>query len=427
MSNPVSRKYHFRNPPAEKGVKAPTLSRGRRILALEETPSLVNPSSLRQVDSGISGLKAQHRLLTEYVKIMLETFIGMPIDRDHTDLQGARAKHGWQAAHAALAPRTKDDYTAQMIDRVVKQGFTPEKSEPFFRNRFNMTTPEKNALTDANQFAQERLSKGAEKSSLADTRFHWISNATFENPDESNQYDSKLEKTLKPFLAGLQQRRLKKELSPSKSMEELTTFLIKYYQTSIVNIKQRINTITACSTLFARMRTFELSGAPFHQAYLDDVAQFLKLHAELLEDKEGCPSCGAFKTVRNDFNFLKRLIHSDSPEHFFNQNKSHLLKPMEFHTEDFIEKYSLYLQEAEAQLATASAFADPCVIPNLLTTVFGVLDGGVRRTPTEAELKDQLNSIFKVATPIRAKRKKENVEDIGPVAKKALKFDADGT
>lgn len=208
-------------------------------------------------------------------------------------------------------------------------------------------------------------------------------------------------------------------------MEELTAFLIKYYQTSIENIKHRLTTITACSTVFARMRLFELSGTPFNKAYHDDVTQFLTLHAELLEDKEGCPSCGAFKTVRNDFNFLKRLIQSDSPEHFFNENKSHLLKPMEFDTDHFREKYSLYLGEVESQLVTVTDFADPCIIPNLLTTVFGVMDGGVRRTPTEAELKDQLNALFKVATPLRTKRKKENVDDTNPGAKKSLKFESD--
>ncbi len=425
MTKPIINTNPFRSLPVEEAEKNPQPSRKRRILPIHETPSVLNPNTVRKVDKEISGLKVQHRLVTEYVKIMLEKFMETPLHRGHTDLQGAKAKEGWQAAHAALTPATLDNYTEQMVDRVAKNGFSPHKSEPFFRKRLGMTSPEKKSMTDVRQFAQDRLPKGGDKSSLADTRFHWNSNATFENPDESNQFDSRLEKTLKPFLARLQERRMKGELSPSQSMEELTAFLIKYCQKSIENITQRLHTISAFGAVFERMRAFELSGAPIHQSYLDDVKQYLTLHTQLTDDKEGCLTCGAFKTIRKDHSFLKKLLIAPSPQHFFKENNSHLFEEMHFDTALFTEKYTLYLQEAQAQLASVTEFAEPCIIPNLLKTVFGVMDGGVRRAPTDDELSNQLNAMFQVATPVRAKRKKENVADSDPNVRKALKFEAD--
>ncbi len=115
---------------------------------------------------------------------------------------------------------------------------------------------------------------------LSDSRYHWNCNATFENPDESNEFDSHLEKEISKYQETLQIDRLKGAETAESSTEKVVAWLMNYYQNSTVNLKQKQIYLAETASLFESMRTFELAhldAAPSEEefeAYLKDLNLF---------------------------------------------------------------------------------------------------------------------------------------------------------
>lgn len=416
---------------------------GRKILPIEHTPSITVTSEERKVDKQVSGVKAELRIHTYFINAQAEKVLGAPFERGKTAHQGARAPKGWQAAHASLAPKTNDTFTLETINRVVANGLSPRKSKPFLESRIGLT-PADEALLQNNHsdpeyvqdFILSRLPVDAQHSVLEGTRYYWHCNSTFDNPDESNQYDSQMERTLSPFLEELQEKRLKGELSPEASTEDLVVWLMNYYDSSSANLKKRLQEIEDFSLSFQKLRKFELANltvekipAANFQEYLTEVDRFLTLYNSLSEEQKGCPTTSAFSDCRNDFKFLKKL-KKEGTQKFFLENRRHLASDMQFNKDHFVQKFTLYLQEAEAQKISVEAFTAPCAIPNLSKNLFGIYENGVRRAPNDAELRTQIFGLFKLATPVKEKmakkrplENKENAVQANPKKPRSLNFE----
>jgi hypothetical protein len=84
---------------------------------------------------------------------------------------------------------------------------------------------------------------------------------------------------------------------------------------------------------------------------------------------------------------------------------------MVFDKQKLIDKYTLYLDEAEAQKERAQIFKDPCVLSQLSKHLFGVVENSQRRTPTPGELKQQIFQLFKTATPEKTTKKQRKRKD----------------
>jgi hypothetical protein len=389
----------------------PRLSKVRKILPEDVTASVKATSTSRKVDGAISALKAVLRIHTYFINAWIEITYQTPLNRGKTALQGTRASKGYQAAHASLAPNTRDDFTLKVMNRVVEVGVTPTKTGPFLEQRLSLSSSELKQLSEGHQdenfvstFILNRLPEDGEHSVLSGTRYSWNCNATFENPDESNQYDTRLEKSIAPFLKGLQELRIAGKDKPEDSTEKLVTWLVDYYKQSVCNLKNKIENLKEASVLFDEMRAFELYPTEEDfAAYLENVEAFLKCYDALQEKKVGCPSCKDLKFMRPDWSFLRKLNSSENPTEFYLKNGRHLSKEMTFSFDEHLEKFDLYLQEAEAQMDGIEAFTDPCTIPHLSTALFGVVENGVRRAPTEEEFKEQIFALSSPATPVKAK------------------------
>ncbi len=467
MSVQPSEKYAFRSTTIASHVQTHQKqfeTTHRKILPIELTPSLIiEDHSTSQINPEISGIKQELRLTTYYITALIEKILETPFTRTKTDLQGSQAKKGWQAAHASFAPHTNDDFTHQLIDKIEKNGVTPTKTKPYLKHRLGIHSPEAKILSEKREetnfvkdFVLSRLPSGGEFSSLASTRYYWLNNSTFESPDEANQYDSHLEKKVIPLLKGLQMLRLQGKalitnlsspllqipqqfiddgtvslktldttqtlicgtLSAEDSVAWLATWLHNYYTQSIQHLKFQLEQIENATDAFQKMRSFELSHLESDvipldafQAYLDEVNQFLISYDLLNTKKSGCPSCHAFTTIRNDFRFLKKLqvqhktlnLPIENILSFYMKNRRHLKTEMTFDKKNFIEKYTFYLEEATAQKTQTELFLDPCVIPNLSKSLFGIMDDRQRRAPTDDELRFQIFQLFAVATPEKAK------------------------
>ncbi len=415
-----SQTYSFRdttNKKREKSHAVPFQKQTRTILKPGTTPSVVVTNKNRELDPNISKIKAELRIHFYFINAIIEAIHNIPLNRTKTALQGTSAPKGCQAAHASLAPNTKDSHTTNIIQRVIEVGVTPTKTEPFLRQRINLSTPEKQTLNanhkDENfvsQFITKRLPKDGFHSILTGTQYHWNCNATFENPDESNQYDSRLEKTIAPILKELQQLRLDGTNTPEESTEKLVAWLIKYYDESIANIQKQIALLEQTASSLDKMHIFEqkhlndkeLPSEEF-DTYLKEVAIFLETHRALMEKKAGCPTCRDLKDIRNDFSSLEKLISSSNPADYYLNNRRHLIKQEPFCAEGHLEKFNLYLLEAKTQKAAVEVFTEACTIQGLKTSIFGVYENGIRRTPTDAELKSQ---VYAISAPMNIPKNK---------------------
>lgn len=429
MTTPLSRFRDSTRLKHDESHEQPFKSIGRKILAKGSTPSINATSTDNKIDSAVSGIKAELRIQTYFINSLLEILHQTALNRGKTNMQGSQAPKGFQAAHACLAPRTNDTRTLELIDRIVKAGLTPIKTRPFLEERICLTHEDAIQLDNkhgdkefVSDFITQRLPTDGIHSILSDTRYNWNCNATFENPNESNEYDSCMEKTILKFLDELQVDRLKGTDTAEESTKRLVTWLMDYYKNSITNLKQRKIDLEETSSSFERMRKFELGHLDAEKipeddfnAYLKDLELFLKNYEALIEKKVGCPSIKDIKYIRNDFKFLRKLhsnVEKDSPVEEITSiylSTRHLSQEMVFDKERFMQKYSLYQEEAKAQKTSVKVFTEACTIPYMQTALFGKIDAsGKRQAPTDAELKQQLLSLSMLATPVRAKMAKRN-------------------
>ncbi len=418
-----------------KSLEVPFVPDWRKILPENSTATIKATTDIHTMDLTISKIKAVYRLKTFVVHSLLEILHKSPLNRGKTHFQGSRAVQGHQAAHACLYPSIKDNILPQMIQKVVQNGLTPTKTEPFLKNRLGLTSPEvkilqenHNNLEFVTQFILERLPHpNAMHSILAGTRYEMYCNTTFENPDACNQFDTRLENELKPFLKELQTLRLDETDTAEDSMTKFVEWLIVYYTLSIKNLEDQMEHLLLAHEAFQNMRTFELShlndcgiNEDEFEEYLGNVKSFLEHYDFLITKKIGTPrSAKDLRTIRNDFSILRKMIHKSSLEEaaiYYQQNTRHLGNEMVFNVEAFYNKCALYKQEAEAQLDAMNDCSDPCVYSQMLKGLFGVVDNGIYRLPSEDELHERLFALSKLATPVKEE-----------MAKKQIKRDAENT
>lgn len=412
---------------------AQPVNNGRKLLPKNATPSLINTGKF---DPEISRVKADLRIQTYFIKAHLEIEHQTALNRGKTNQQGTRAPKGFQAAHCCLSPRTTDARTQEVVQRIVEVGVTPKKTLPFLKQRIYLADEEAMELeknhTDerfVKEFITKRLPKDGIHSIISDTRFSWNCNATFENPDESNEFDSRMEKAVSKFLVELRTARLKGNITAEGSTEQLVGWLMDYYKKSVANLKQRQINLEETASSFDSMRVFELkhlgaASIPEDEflVYLGNLSSFL-VHYDALTAKEvGCPSIKAVKDIRHDFKFLRKIAsmvekRSSTKEIIsYYTNTKHLGQEMSFDRKRFHEKYKLYQEEAQAQMEAVKVFTEPCTIPQLKIALFGKLSGGTRIVPSENELRDQLLALSMPATPIRTKISKRLKLKVVPFA-----------
>jgi len=430
LTDPIHTRYIFRPSTVESTTtslaKNPTGPKtGRTILPLTDTPSLtVDRDDLRAVDPEKSAIKSHLRVQNYWLDALIEKITSTQFSRGRTHLQGSQAPLGWQAAHYSLAPHTLDTLTDDVIDSVVDKGLTPVRSKPFLRARIEMTSPDGKILQDNHRdpnfvrnFILSKLPNGAAGSSLYGTRFSLSRNATFDNPDESNQFDSLLEKNIKPLLEHLQKQRSSGAIDEDGATAHLVEWLISYYKISIENGQHRLDQLSSFFAIQRRLSQFEdlysdgeeLPQEEF-QDYIKAAQQLLEYKTALLTKLDGTFRCHNIKQVRQDYYYLSALVRGyingfsqPALEKFFYKNVRHFAARSIIAEDALRQKYEFFVLEAKAQLEGIQAFADPCTIPALKTALFGVCVEGERVPPSESELREQIYSIFKLATPYKAK------------------------
>ena len=94
-------------------------SSGRKILPLEETPSIAVDTSLgRAINIEATKIKASERIIAFFTDGKIQEVLEFQTARGKTDLQGSQAPRGFQAAHHSLEPHLLDNSLDTVEERV---------------------------------------------------------------------------------------------------------------------------------------------------------------------------------------------------------------------------------------------------------------------------------------------------------------------
>jgi hypothetical protein len=408
----------------------------RKILPSNATPSIVQETqSGNTIDKFASETKAELRIQTFFVNRLIERVFETPLHRGKTQWQGAKSHLGNQAGHSSLTPETKDEITSIMIERVLNLGeATPIKSGPFLKRRLELDTHEAlNAHAQSSemlyQFCKENLPAGVShlNSSLSGTRYHWNNNATFNNPAPSNFFDSRLEKKIQKFVAELQEKQLNQEISPEEATLKLAEWLCDYYNLSIAETTQQLESLESFEIALSTLSTLETKGVTKENflEYLQAIDTLLPVYEKLKVEKQGCMSCKPFlKSARHDYRrlyslhaqyFQQNLPLTEIYSSFSSQRRHSKQAPIV----DFVtirNKYTLYLEEAIIQESAVTPYKEACTIQTLHKRLFGSFT-------TEEELQLQIYDMFAPASPLSRKAQKtEQIISPNNGARRKLNF-----
>ena len=255
-----------------------------------------------------------------------------------------------------------------------------------------------------------------ELSCLAGTVFETHCNATFDNPDRSNEFDSILEREISVFFKILQRQRIAGELDANESTAQLVRWLAEFYQKSVKNNLICLENIDAlCEIHFALSaieKSYQLTGeiaVPDIEAYLQAAVAFLDVKKKLNRSSmRGALRLGESQEMRSYCQSLKTLIekHQQSGQctkkdwiECFEGMKE---LPVKINPDKMKGQYDFFIQEAKAQELGIQDYLVPEGIQNLILLFFGVMKEGEKFPPTEEELREQ---VFAMLTPIEGPSK----------------------
>ena len=325
-------------------------------------------------------------------------------------------------------PNTQDRLLDEVVSSLVQnQTVTPKRSGPYLRQRVNFTSPDFRNLQTILQDGQavrkaivEKLPEKGETSSLAGTVFEKNCNATFDNPDKSNQFDCILEKEISFFLEELQGQRMTGKLDANQSTVRLVRWLEGFYEESIQNNQIYLEKIDALFAAHFELAAIEESYRSTRnisnremQSYLNAAEIFLDIKKELTAlPLRGTNRPSGIKNIRSDCQQLKSLVRKNHKSKQYTQKdwvdyfEKREQLPVEIAREEMKSKYHLFIQEAEAQKAGIQDYLEPQGIEELMPLFFGVMRNGKITDPTEEELRDQ---VFEMLKPTKDPKKREFV------------------
>lgn len=390
----------------------------RTILPLHKTPSLlVNKSGA--FDSDTSAAKTAERIATFCVDRVVQAVLGCQQTRGKTVLQGAQAPSGYQAAHASLQPTLEDDFTTQVIDKILINGVTPTKTEPWLRSRLGLSSAEiqdlhKNHSDPGHVLGVffKNLSVTAQRSTISGTYYEKRRNATYSNPTESNQLDTALERYLAPYMPHILQNTDGK--SPAdfarNATKQLTELMNTFYTDSTNNLRTRIEDIETFCFLQSALYEYEQSFAKdaktiplYIEEYIKVAQELLNLKRKLTKSEVGAPAYSQIQTAGIDYKKLTSFVRAATDANDIRDLP--LNSPPKTEVNEHLTHYRLLLAEAETQLQEIEVYNQDSSIESLFISTFGIADTVYsRRAPTDKELQAQVFELMKQTSPQKQPR-----------------------
>ncbi len=390
----------------------------RRVLDPTATPSIIRTPDhdCHQINPENTRIKVVQRVWNTYFRMQVAAVYTCSTWRGTTRYNGAVAHCKCHAAHSSLAPTLYDDKLQLVAATILENGFqalTPT-SNKYFSHRFELDTPAKKQLIDADtperklQELFQQLSLRQKKGSFVDTEAEEKRNATFQNPSESNRLDCHLEYHLRPFEDLLAEDCRKQAKTPVLCTQELVQKHIQLLDQAVQNIKIRQDDYEQFLKVHKELYTLSLELSPLPsdritneqcKAFVEKVREFLTLKGKLLSPLPGAPHLDEFIRFfleKTPYYTLRKISKDfdDLPIDVFLPNFHSLLPSIQLSpiVQDVEgKKVDIQNRHEEAQIQLDELKSIQTTIPSFDMLFFGKTDEhGVRQAPTKEEIADTL-------------------------------------
>lgn len=409
MSLRVLRESTIQQRPAE---DLPPIQNGRRYIPVDQVATKLEFPHTCSSDPDSGYEKAQRRVVDLFNRFATSGLLDCKTTRGPTRLQGGQSHCGnCQCAHWAITSNPRDDKMKRVLSCLENdQALTPNR-ERYLKNRMGIDTPEKeNFLAletpqEKVEYVRKHITKEDLHSSFSGTPFIMQLGSTIEGPTEANRFDISIEKTFRPIVDALSDQVAEKEITYKTAMNKAYDALLQILQTATHNLTERENQVKKYHTLEEKIHlieekcTTDISDAEISD-YIRSVKELIDLRKTLIIK---LPYASRFNTLkfaeishRKDFYWLKAFSataeHLTEPSDLRIAFQSHLSRVSKdpFSNElPGLYNINIRLIESKAQL---KGWEDVglCNIQQLDKLLFGVMEDGKRRAPTEKELRIQL-------------------------------------
>lgn len=428
---PSTPSYSFRTSTAKntescKEKNKRPVKKARRILALEETASLIsgNNHDCTIVNPEHTKLKAQNRMIYAYVRMTISRAWECKTTRGPTQLQGYSSTCGnCQSAHWALTPNLCDNKLPLVVEEIKSKGVYPPSASPgkvkYLKNTLRLADTELDEIHRRHEekefidiFFTSKVTREQWEHSFHGTALEKNLNGIIEGPTATNNADSRLEGPIRKEEDRICAMIEAKQIHPKDGIRMLAEEMIKYYCASLENLtirqeqlekfKKAENDVNQFEDKYnAGSSTSDIPDEEF-EIHINNLTTMMELRKELKSSLTGAPKYKEVDNHRRDYYTLYAIVTN------FNKAKKagdSLETAKKFYLESFptfkryqvdmtktLEKIQKCTEEIVFQQQGTAFFTESANIETLDSLIFGVYDAEtkVRNSVTTPEKKGQL-------------------------------------
>ena len=425
----------------QESYSKPTQLSGRKLVPLE----LAGTRMLTDSDKGTDNPdfaydKAQRRIFGIFIHFMFIHHLECHTKREKTILQCGQSKiKGCENAHWAMTPTMSDDMMAKVLTKIDNKEELSPKKVGYVQSRLNLSSPTKNEFLDLSsvdkrEFVIKHLEPKDYHNSFNRTHYELQLSGTLEGSIAANDFDQAIEKDIRPLEDASCTKISAKESTPTEELPAIFDDIYAIMKLSIANLQTRVTQLKMFYKLEAELDSFEnnyflKNDASDFENYAKNIKNFLDQKEALCKKMKYCANfdgAARFKeiTTRRDFIWLKGFVAtlskcSEYADRFlaFEQHISRIKKDPLFTQFPALEKTEAMLAEAQSQLAGMTDIGK-CNLSNLSLFLFGILEGGSRRSPTQDEILTQLIGMTrKEPKKSRKRTTRDEPENVAPNGK----------
>lgn len=423
----------------QESYSKPTQVMGRKFVPLEQAATRMLVDSDEGKDNpDFAYDKSQRRIYGIFIRCQFIHLLECLTKREKTTLQCGQSKiKGCENAHWAMTPTMSDDMMSRVLTKIDNKEQLSPKKVGYVKSRLNLSSPKKNEFlglsshVDKREFVTTRLEPKDHHSSFNRTYYELQLSGTLEGSIAANDFDQAIEKDIRPLEDACCARISAKASTPTEELTTIFEDIQDIIELSITNLQKRVVQLKLFYQLEAELDSFEndyfsTSDASGFELYITNIEEFLKQKELITTKLKYCANfngASRFKEIssRRDFLWLKGFIATVSActeygDRFlaFEQHMGRIKKEAPLTQFPALEKTEAMLAEARSQLDGMIDIGE-CNLSKLPLYLFGILEGGKRRSPTEDEMLGQLLEMTR-KEPTKPKKRKTPAggENIAP-------------
>ncbi len=406
-------------------LRTPVKLTSRKALDPQETASRVRDEEhdcdILETDHTVNKVAA--RLFGSLFRFCLTHSFNCTTWRGRTYLNGAHSTcGGCEAAHAALSPTLYDDILPMISNRLSDKPFgqLEQADQQYLITRFKLIETDIKALcsNDKSERVQvlskivSRLSRHERKGTFIGTSTERVRNATYDNPRDSNRFDSHLERHLRLTEDTLANECSIDNLVPTQALLLLQKHYRSLVERAIPNLQKQLIVLKhlkdAADELFDCQSTLETLKPD-----TDEFDEEFKLYVELagiylracdyfFTKDSGTPRFKSFQKYLTDAlsPYTLKMILRDQDSASLASYRNFIEQPEDWEDQFHKAKRSIERRLLEAENQHRVLHQDQNQIKGMVKHLFGeVNSSGVLITPTKDDIRARVISLVQPVPP----------------------------